>query len=331
MDVKRSAGSPLLLLLLLTGLHVKVQSTEVSSQSTQDTSLPPTPTSTGLAASKEDTSTATSSGTLVLTDPSDQQKTNTTTVQSNRNDTGNATTTITVSPFSRSNNSPDPTATTETHLSDSTLTTANHSSDSTPTTANHSSDSTPTTANSTNTPGVSSNTIISTSATISINTTSGPYTPFPFNHTNGPTQNNTGTSPKVNETGQVSIAPTESTPSSTKGVTSPSKPALPDTSASSGTKASPNTDPTVGAEQTDATKNQGTSTTHVGTDHQVELSRALSPGSVAAITIIVIVLVLLIFGGAAFWKIRHSSYGRLLEDQDYGSLGNYNNPLYDDS
>lgn len=28
---------------------------------------------------------------------------------------------------------------------------------------------------------------------------------------------------------------------------------------------------------------------------------------------------------------RHSSYGRLLDDHDYGSWGNYNNPLYDDS
>ncbi|CAH6884733.1 Parm1 [Phodopus roborovskii] len=28
---------------------------------------------------------------------------------------------------------------------------------------------------------------------------------------------------------------------------------------------------------------------------------------------------------------EHSSYGRLLDDHDYGSWGNYNNPLYDDS
>jgi hypothetical protein len=32
-----------------------------------------------------------------------------------------------------------------------------------------------------------------------------------------------------------------------------------------------------------------------------------------------------------FFLPRHSSYGRLLDDHDYGSWGNYNNPLYDDS
>ncbi|XP_053120938.1 prostate androgen-regulated mucin-like protein 1 [Hemicordylus capensis] len=62
-----------------------------------------------------------------------------------------------------------------------------------------------------------------------------------------------------------------------------------------------------------------------------EVRRALSSGSIAAITITVIAVVLLVFGIAAFLKIRHSSYGRLLDDHDYGSWGNYNNPLYDDS
>ncbi|EAX05716.1 DKFZP564O0823 protein, isoform CRA_c [Homo sapiens] len=56
-----------------------------------------------------------------------------------------------------------------------------------------------------------------------------------------------------------------------------------------------------------------------------------SPGSIAAITVTVIAVVLLVFGVAAYLKIRHSSYGRLLDDHDYGSWGNYNNPLYDDS
>ncbi|CAM5138997.1 unnamed protein product [Natator depressus] len=62
-----------------------------------------------------------------------------------------------------------------------------------------------------------------------------------------------------------------------------------------------------------------------------EVQRALSSGSIAAITVTVIVVVLLVFGVAAYLKIRHSSYGRLLDDHDYGSWGNYNNPLYDDS
>ncbi|KAM9030480.1 prostate androgen-regulated mucin-like protein 1 [Ara ararauna] len=62
-----------------------------------------------------------------------------------------------------------------------------------------------------------------------------------------------------------------------------------------------------------------------------EVPRALSAGSIVAITMTVIVVVVLVFGAAAYLKIRHSSYGRLLDDHDYGSWGNYNNPLYDDS
>ncbi|KAM4900540.1 prostate androgen-regulated mucin-like protein 1 [Sylvia borin] len=62
-----------------------------------------------------------------------------------------------------------------------------------------------------------------------------------------------------------------------------------------------------------------------------EVPHALSAGSIVAITVTVIVVVVLVFGTAAYLKIRHSSYGRLLDDHDYGSWGNYNNPLYDDS
>ncbi|XP_075400319.1 prostate androgen-regulated mucin-like protein 1 [Tenrec ecaudatus] len=62
-----------------------------------------------------------------------------------------------------------------------------------------------------------------------------------------------------------------------------------------------------------------------------QVEHALSSGSIAAITVTVIAVVLLVFGVAAYLKIRHSSYGRLLDDHDYGSWGNYNNPLYDDS
>ncbi|XP_059778831.1 prostate androgen-regulated mucin-like protein 1 [Balaenoptera ricei] len=62
-----------------------------------------------------------------------------------------------------------------------------------------------------------------------------------------------------------------------------------------------------------------------------EVEHELSSGSIAAITVTVIAVVLLVFGVAAYLKIRHSSYGRLLDDHDYGSWGNYNNPLYDDS
>lgn len=64
---------------------------------------------------------------------------------------------------------------------------------------------------------------------------------------------------------------------------------------------------------------------------QIAEQKTLSSGSIAAVTVIVIVVVLLIFGGATYIKMSRSSYGRLLDDQDYGSWGNYNNPLYDDS
>uniref|UniRef100_A0A8C0VVZ2 Uncharacterized protein n=1 Tax=Cyanistes caeruleus TaxID=156563 RepID=A0A8C0VVZ2_CYACU len=36
-------------------------------------------------------------------------------------------------------------------------------------------------------------------------------------------------------------------------------------------------------------------------------------------------------GPSILFGKQHSSYGRLLDDHDYGSWGNYNNPLYDDS
>ncbi|XP_006907713.1 prostate androgen-regulated mucin-like protein 1 [Pteropus alecto] len=62
-----------------------------------------------------------------------------------------------------------------------------------------------------------------------------------------------------------------------------------------------------------------------------DVEHALSSGSIAAITVAVVAVVVLVFGVAAYLKIRHSSYGRLLDDHDYGSWGNYNNPLYDDS
>ncbi|KYO31965.1 prostate androgen-regulated mucin-like protein 1 [Alligator mississippiensis] len=81
-----------------------------------------------------------------------------------------------------------------------------------------------------------------------------------------------------------------------------------------------------------ATENNSTDSTSLSTGVAMEeVQHALSKGSIAAITVTVIAVVLLVFGAAAYLKIRHSSYGRLLDDHDYGSWGNYNNPLYDDS
>ncbi|XP_043826587.1 prostate androgen-regulated mucin-like protein 1 [Dromiciops gliroides] len=99
--------------------------------------------------------------------------------------------------------------------------------------------------------------------------------------------------------------------------------------------------PTSSGPVTEETTSQGTVPTYEveGTDGNTvspriimeEVEHALSSGSIVAITVTVIAVVLLVFGIAAYLKIRHSSYGRLLDDHDYGSWGNYNNPLYDDS
>ncbi|XP_020844129.1 prostate androgen-regulated mucin-like protein 1 [Phascolarctos cinereus] len=106
----------------------------------------------------------------------------------------------------------------------------------------------------------------------------------------------------------------------------------------------PNETPTLPASSgpmTEETTSQVTMPTYAaeGTDSNTvspriimdQVQHALSSGSVVAITVTVIAVVLLVFGTAAYLKIRHSSYGRLLDDHDYGSWGNYNNPLYDDS
>uniref|UniRef100_A0A671L7H9 Uncharacterized protein n=1 Tax=Sinocyclocheilus anshuiensis TaxID=1608454 RepID=A0A671L7H9_9TELE len=53
-------------------------------------------------------------------------------------------------------------------------------------------------------------------------------------------------------------------------------------------------------------------------------------GSVAAIVIGFIVIVLILLVGAYYFKIR-SSYRRLLDDSDHSSVGNFLNPVFDDS
>ena len=91
------------------------------------------------------------------------------------------------------------------------------------------------------------------------------------------------------------------------------------------------TSPSVtAASPTKGMAEEGKSTPSTGVTIE-EVPHALSAGSIVAITVTVIVVVVLVFGAAAYLKIRHSSYGRLLDDHDYGSWGNYNNPLYDDS
>uniref|UniRef100_A0A672RS03 Uncharacterized protein n=1 Tax=Sinocyclocheilus grahami TaxID=75366 RepID=A0A672RS03_SINGR len=52
-------------------------------------------------------------------------------------------------------------------------------------------------------------------------------------------------------------------------------------------------------------------------------------GSVAAIVVGVVAIVLILLVGAYYFKIRHSSYGRLLDDSEHSSVGNFLNPMFD--
>uniref|UniRef100_A0A3Q2WRH5 Prostate androgen-regulated mucin-like protein 1 n=3 Tax=Haplochromini TaxID=319058 RepID=A0A3Q2WRH5_HAPBU len=61
----------------------------------------------------------------------------------------------------------------------------------------------------------------------------------------------------------------------------------------------------------------------------LSISLFFSPGSIAAIVSLFIVLVLVVLGGLYYYKIRRTNYGRLLDSQDYGMTGNFNNPMYD--
>uniref|UniRef100_A0A3Q4I0P5 Prostate androgen-regulated mucin-like protein 1 n=1 Tax=Neolamprologus brichardi TaxID=32507 RepID=A0A3Q4I0P5_NEOBR len=61
----------------------------------------------------------------------------------------------------------------------------------------------------------------------------------------------------------------------------------------------------------------------------LSISLFFSPGSIAAIVSLFIVLVLVVLGGLYYYKIGRTNYGRLLDSQDYGMTGNFNNPMYD--
>ncbi|XP_005401372.1 PREDICTED: prostate androgen-regulated mucin-like protein 1 [Chinchilla lanigera] len=138
-------------------------------------------------------------------------------------------------------------------------------------------------------------------------------------------------------------APSASVPSnhstqvpSTQAPAAPTTPAPPTEKPSSSHTAAPHTTVEPGAKENtaqDAQPGKGICGPETTTPFLImqEVGHALSSGSVAAITVTVIAVVVLVFGVAAYLKIRHSSYGRLLDDHDYGSWGNYNNPLYDDS
>ncbi|KAA8584648.1 hypothetical protein FQN60_008433, partial [Etheostoma spectabile] len=58
-------------------------------------------------------------------------------------------------------------------------------------------------------------------------------------------------------------------------------------------------------------------------------SHALSSGSIAVIMCAFIVIVLLVFVGLYYYRIRHRSYGPLLENNERTNFGNFANPMYD--
>ncbi|KAF0031243.1 hypothetical protein F2P81_015798 [Scophthalmus maximus] len=62
-------------------------------------------------------------------------------------------------------------------------------------------------------------------------------------------------------------------------------------------------------------------------DQEGHKSEALSSGAIAAIVCLFIVMVVVVLGGLYYYKIRRTSYGPLL-DRDYGTLGNFSNPMY---
>ncbi|KAG8593293.1 hypothetical protein GDO81_000786 [Engystomops pustulosus] len=303
-------------LLLLTGLHINSAAPSLSSESLSITSSAPTHGPTELPSSTVSTNTVTFSGTdktsVSTTEPEHITLTVSTITQ---NDNKSVIATSEVTPGINKNDSSDSTAKPSSTTEISTVNNTN-TNESTATTLNTATSS-------------SSSTSITTSAV----TTSQPPSTSSTEFTSGPTNSSNDATGKGNETETSSTDPTASTGSTTGSLNTPSKPVSQENTQSSGTdSSSTKSNPTDDSKLTPASKTEAvTGTIPITTEQNVELKRALSPGSVAAITVIVIVLVLVIFGGAAYLKIRHSSYGRLLEDQDYGSLGNYNNPLYDDS
>ncbi|XP_051971594.1 prostate androgen-regulated mucin-like protein 1 homolog [Xyrauchen texanus] len=85
-----------------------------------------------------------------------------------------------------------------------------------------------------------------------------------------------------------------------------------------------------------STKPPSSTTSQITTAEEKNTSRletkdrdALSSGNVAAIVIGFIAIVVILLGGAYYLKIRRSNYGRLLDDTDQHSVGNYHNPMYD--
>uniref|UniRef100_A0A7N8XLC0 Uncharacterized protein n=1 Tax=Mastacembelus armatus TaxID=205130 RepID=A0A7N8XLC0_9TELE len=52
-------------------------------------------------------------------------------------------------------------------------------------------------------------------------------------------------------------------------------------------------------------------------------------GSIAVIICLFILTVILVLGGLYYHKIRRVSYGPLLDSNDYGTLVNFSNPMYD--
>uniref|UniRef100_A0A493TNZ0 Prostate androgen-regulated mucin-like protein 1 n=1 Tax=Anas platyrhynchos platyrhynchos TaxID=8840 RepID=A0A493TNZ0_ANAPP len=125
-----------------------------------------------------------------------------------------------------------------------------------------------------------------------------------------------------------SSSPRSSTPYSSPG-TVLSPPTVP-----SSTTQSPvpmKTVPSPGTMAVASTDGKSTPSTGVTME---EVPRALSAGEAAGV-LAALGASLAVFAFCRLTRCvlphRHSSYGRLLDDHDYGSWGNYNNPLYDDS
>ncbi|KAF3702317.1 Prostate androgen-regulated mucin-like protein 1 -like protein [Channa argus] len=58
---------------------------------------------------------------------------------------------------------------------------------------------------------------------------------------------------------------------------------------------------------------------------------SLLAGSIAGIVCVFLICALVALGGLYYYKIRRTSYGPLLDSNDYGTLGNFSNPIYESS
>ncbi|KAK2818858.1 hypothetical protein Q5P01_024419 [Channa striata] len=164
-----------------------------------------------------------------------------------------------------------------------------------------------------------SNTAMPGSAAITPNSTTAPRT----NETPMTPNTTSTTASRPSLTSILSTSQMNSTiETPTQSITPPATPPTPPTinTNSKSTTGDPHVTSTTGI------KTQTTSSTQE--EHK---SNALGSGSIAGIVCVFLIIALLLLGGLYYYKIRRTSYGPLLDSSDYGTLGNFSNPIYESS